>query len=58
MFNVLRLNYVTLSFYKNKNNWDTPYPCNIEDGAWVFYNIDGTVKKTETYLNGSLINTK
>ena len=37
-----------LDFFKSKNL------CNLRDGIWTYYNEDGTVDRTETYIDGKL----
>ncbi|MCX6180850.1 MAG: hypothetical protein NT150_02825 [Bacteroidetes bacterium] len=39
-------------------NWDKAYErgyCSSKNGVWNYYDKDGTIKKTETYLNNKLL---
>lgn len=43
-------------FFKTNdtNDWIN-FPCSVAEGTWTYYREDGTVEKTETYINGKQI---
>jgi antitoxin component YwqK of YwqJK toxin-antitoxin module len=36
------------------NDW-TNFPCSVAEGTWTYYTEDGSVEKTETYIDGKQI---
>jgi len=46
-----------IRYYKtNDTNYWTNFPCSVAEGTWIYYNEDGTIEKTETYVDGKQIN--
>ena len=45
-----------IRFFKtnNTNDW-TNFPCSVAEGTWTYYKEDGSVEKTETYVDGKQI---
>lgn len=40
-------------FYKTNNTTDwTKFPCSVAEGTWIYYKEDGTVEKTQTFIDG------
>lgn len=36
------------------NDW-TNFPCSVAEGTWTYYKENGTIEKTETYVDGKQI---